>query len=162
MEFNEKQLQKFYRYAMSLTKNSEDAKDLLQTSIEKWLLASMDEIKAPESYFIRIIRNTFLDHVRKWSKRVESPLDDVQESKIISLDDKVLEDHICDKDQVFQLLEELSYEERELLFLWAVEGYSFQEISTLLNTPRGTLLARIHRMKKRLQQKEETMIEVHP
>lgn len=155
--FNEKQLQKFYNYAMCLAKNEEDAKDLLHTSIEKWLLASMDEIKAPESYFYRIIKNTFIDYVRKMSRRKTSPLDDVEESKIISLNEKELEDFVCDKQSVEELMKNLSHDDREVLFFWAVEGYSFQEISNMLEIPKGTLLARMHRMKKKLHKKNDEL-----
>ncbi len=149
--FDEKQLQKFYRYCLTLTKNEEDAQDLLQTGLEKWLLASMDEIKAPESYFYRILRNAFIDYIRKVGKRDISPLDSVEESKIISLNEKELEDFISDRDSVEKLMKELADQDREVLYFWAVEGYSFQEISGLLDIPKGTLLARMHRMKKKLQ-----------
>lgn len=148
--FSEEQIKKFYRYCMTLTKNEEDAQDLLQTGLEKWLLASMDEIKAPESYFYRILRNTFIDYVRKVSRREISPLDTVEESKIISLNEKELEDFVADKQSVEKLMGELSDQDREVLYFWAVEGYSFQEISKLMDVPKGTLLARMHRMKKKI------------
>lgn len=149
--FDEKQIQKFYRYCLTLTKNEEDAQDLLQTGLEKWLMASMDEIKAPESYFYRILRNTFIDYVRKVSKRDISPLDTVEESKVISLNEKEMEDFVADKQAVENLMTNLPDQDREVLYFWAVEGYSFQEISKLLDVPKGTLLARMHRMKKKLQ-----------
>jgi RNA polymerase sigma-70 factor (ECF subfamily) len=40
--------------------------------------------------------------------------------------------------------------EREILFLWAVEGYSTDEVARHLDRPRGSVLSIIHRMRKRL------------
>jgi RNA polymerase sigma-70 factor (ECF subfamily) len=36
-----------------------------------------------------------------------------------------------------------------VLFLWAVEGYTIDEISRQTGTARGTLLTRLHRLRKR-------------
>jgi RNA polymerase sigma-70 factor (ECF subfamily) len=44
---------------------------------------------------------------------------------------------------------ELGSAEREVLFLWAVEGYTIEEIAQQTDTPKGTLLTRLHRMRKR-------------
>ena len=37
-----------------------------------------------------------------------------------------------------------------MLYLWAVEEYTVDEIALLTETPRGTLLSRLHRLKKRV------------
>ncbi|MGB5310090.1 MAG: sigma-70 region 4 domain-containing protein, partial [Arenicellales bacterium] len=42
--------------------------------------------------------------------------------------------------------------DREVLFFWAVEGFSIREISEKLEISRGTLLSRIHRLRKRLSE----------
>lgn len=161
--FDAAQLKKFYGYCLSLTKDPEDAKDLLHTGVEKWLLADMDEIRAPKSYFFRILKNTFIDQLRSKGRKQTTSLDDVEESKIISLETQGLEDFICDKDEVYWLLESLGSKDRELLYLWAVEGFTFQEISEMTDTPRGSLLARMHRMKKKLADKRDKIgFEVRP
>jgi RNA polymerase sigma-70 factor (ECF subfamily) len=46
---------------------------------------------------------------------------------------------------------ELSIVEREILYLWAVEGYSTDEVAGHLDKPRNTVLSIIHRMRQRLQ-----------
>jgi len=40
--------------------------------------------------------------------------------------------------------------EREILHLWAVEGMTTAQIAEQLDTPRGTVLSRIYRMRQRL------------
>ena len=40
--------------------------------------------------------------------------------------------------------------ERELLFFWAVEGCTAQEIADRTDSPRGTVLSRIHRLRQKI------------
>jgi DNA-directed RNA polymerase specialized sigma24 family protein len=39
-------------------------------------------------------------------------------------------------------------------FLWVVEEYTMKEISELTGIPRGTLLSRIHRIRKKVASKK--------
>ena len=59
---------------------------------------------------------------------------------------------MIDQQHIAIILKELAPKERELLFLWAVEGNTVQELADRTNTSRGTLLSRLSRLKKRLQQ----------
>ena len=52
-----------------------------------------------------------------------------------------------DLDVVIAVLEPM---ERELLFLWAVEGYTAQELADQTGAPRGTVLARLHRLRSKI------------
>ena len=47
-------------------------------------------------------------------------------------------------------LQKLKPEEREAIYLNAVEGYTAREISDLTNRPRNTVLSHIHRGKQKL------------
>ena len=47
---------------------------------------------------------------------------------------------------------ELAPLDRDILYHWAVLGYSTDETCAQLDLPRGTLLSRIHRLRKTLQQ----------
>ena len=46
--------------------------------------------------------------------------------------------------------------ERDILFLWAVEGLSFTEVAVELNMARGTILSAMHRMRGRLSVDDKT------
>ena len=45
----------------------------------------------------------------------------------------------------------MDVDERELLYLFAIEGYTVQEIADDLGMKKGTLLSKIHRLKARLR-----------
>ena len=47
-------------------------------------------------------------------------------------------------------------EERELLFLWAVEEYTIEEIAHMKQVPKGTLQSKLHRLKKRIKLQQDS------
>jgi RNA polymerase sigma-70 factor (ECF subfamily) len=149
--FTKVDLNQYYRYCLSLTKNEEDAYDLLQTGLEKYLKKNGPHIEQPKSYLYRIFRNQFIDNVRK-NKRwgVEEYQD---RSNIALLKTEQFDDILIYQDEADRILSYLPVNDRELLYLWAVEGFTVQEIADFMEVPKGTLLSRLHRIKKRLRDK---------
>ena len=141
-------LNKLYRYALSLTKHEDQAYDLLHTSLEKFLSMSRSDITCVDRYLMRMIRNQFIDEQRKRQRHLALVEDTTHDIELEGVD---LHDLYIRQEQVDQLLTLLDSQESELLFLWAVEERSVQEIADLLNVPKGTLLSRLHRLKGRLR-----------
>lgn len=147
--FSDEELSRFYRYCVALTGNEADAFDLLQDSLEKFVRRGNRGIENQGGYFFRMIRNQFIDDLRrKQSQAVEL----YEEDKVIRLDSQSLEDIAMDREQAEQIMGMLNVQDRELLYLWAVEGLTVQEIADHLDIPKGTLLARIHRFRIRIQE----------
>lgn len=145
-------LNQLYRFAISLTNNEDQAYDLLQSCIEKYLKANTDDIQSPIAYLKRIIRNEFIDQARRsrFQYDVDSEvIDRINDEK--ALDEVSLEDVFIQLSEVASLLGTMTPEERELLYLWAVEEYTIDEIAQMKQVPRGTLLSKLHRLKKRVQ-----------
>ena len=140
--FSKEELNQFYRYCLALTGEEAKAHDLLQDSLEKYL-RKRNPVKSSRAYFRRIIRNLFIDQYRESSKREIIGLDE----NIIPTTDNDLENMVVNKEETQIILKELNREDRELLYLWAVEEYTARELADLLNCPRGTILSRLHRMK---------------
>lgn len=142
------QLQGLYRYSFCLTADRGRAEDLLQTSLEKWLRCG----KVPEyshAYIRKIMRNQFVDECRRLNRVAFEPID---EHGPVLLDETSLESlHIQHRliEQVFELL---NAAEREVLYLWAIDGYTAAEIGVALDQPRGTVLSRLHRIKQKIAQ----------
>ena len=146
--FNEEELNLFYRYCVALTGNEEDAFDLLQDSLEKFVRRGPSEPVNKKGYFFRMIRNQFIDDVRrrrKWQATIPD-----NEAKVIEIGHPSLEDIVMDREEAEKIMEMLDDRDRELLFLWAVEGLTIQEIADHLDIPKGTLLSRIHRFRARI------------
>lgn len=149
---NKDLLNQLYRYAISLTNNEDQAYDLLQSSIEKYLKADTNNIKTPIAYLKRMVCNEFIDIKRR--SRFQQDVDSETFEQIHNqnaLEAITLEDVFVQLSEVSALLATMTAEERELLYLWAVEEYTIDEIAKLKEVPRGTLLSKLHRLKKRIQ-----------
>jgi RNA polymerase sigma-70 factor (ECF subfamily) len=55
-------------------------------------------------------------------------------------------------ERVVHALENLPSEYKEVLLLWAVEDFSYKEISEALDIPMGTVMSRLHRARQRLSE----------
>ena len=156
--FDKDTLNRFYRYCLSLTHAPDTAYDLLQSSLEKVLRRQKarqdrsDELP-PLGYLYAIARNAFIDGQRHRTRFPSEPLDEETTGggAVSSVGFSALEDLMLDRSTVVSLMSQLEASERELLYLWAVEGYTIQEIAEHMHTPRGTLLSRLHRLRARIQ-----------
>jgi len=152
--FNEEQLQKLYRYTCALKGTEQDAYDLLQSSLEKYIKSDIAKQPStytnPVAYLRQIIRNTYIDQIRhnaliQW--------DDFDENEVTSsdLDWNGLEQSLINEQDAEYVIEKMNGLEREIIFLWAVEGYTTKEVAEYLNMPKNTVLSRIYRLRKKIQ-----------
>ncbi len=136
----EELLNQGYRYALALTKDEDQAFDLVQDSYVKIV-----ENKTPIQlgYLIKTIRNKFIDHQRrnkvklKWLVRRNRP-STIQQPKSV-------------EPNLEKMLALLSQRNREILILSVVQGYTAREIGQLMDIPRGTVLSILKRTKEKLK-----------
>ncbi len=142
-----------YRVAWRLTGNSSAAEDLVQESYSQaWQkIDSLRDHSKMRSWMFAILRNQYLKAIRK-KRPVASPEVDL------------IVDRRCDKteeyenaDIVQRALEELDENQRLPILLVSMEGMSVDEASEILDIPRGTVLSRMHRGRKRLKEIIETI-----
>lgn len=133
-----------FRYALSLTHNRHDAEDLIQQACLK-VLHSKGTLVG-KSYLFTAVRNLFYDGLRR--DHSHSPAEVIAES---ITDESASHIHAVDQKMDLEvILGCLRPEEREVLFLNCVEGYTAEEIGSLTDVPRGTVLSLLSRAKKRL------------
>lgn len=141
-----KLVQSGYRYAMSLTHNLHDAEDLIQQACLQVFRKRGKLIE--KSYLFVSIRNLFFDQCRSAGRKQKSSIYDD------SLVDPAVS-HVREVDgrvDVQQLLATLRSEEREVLYLNSIEGFTAQEISELTDQPRNSVLSLMSRAKKKLSE----------
>lgn len=144
-------LNQLYRYAMALTANKADAEDVLQTSIERYLKNCKLTLSDNLPLARKIMRNYWFDELRKLKVR-EGYADKVQqEHESISMLDNSLEDVCISEHDLSKIWTTLTDSQRELLYMHGVLNYTAQEIAQEQNQPRGSVLSRIHRLKKMLK-----------
>ncbi|MBV1880810.1 MAG: RNA polymerase sigma factor [Pseudomonadales bacterium] len=144
------QLNQLYRYAYSLTHNEDTAFDLVHDNVEKFLKSEDASIKEPLHFIMRCIRNSYIDDTRKHNLRLIKH-EEIRTTELIVSPD--LDEVLVSEGETDRLLQSLQPEERELIYLTVVEEYTVQEVSDMKNVPRGTLLSKLHRIKKSLKQK---------
>ncbi len=133
-------LQRGFRYALSLRNDRNGAEDLLQGAC---LRLSRKGGPWRFQYLVRVIRNLHIDQHRRDQKVMFERLHDVAG---VEPPTNVLRD-----DALERALGRLRPEDRELLYLSAVEGYTASEIGELTGKPRGTVLSALHRAKEKLR-----------
>ena len=147
--FDRTALNRMYRYCYSLTNNEDAAYDLLQDGLERYLRVRPDAPMAPFSYLRRIVRNRFIDGLRDRGAQI---LDNAAEidPDCVAIGFGSLEGTVIAQQDLERIWDVLDPFERELLHLWALEGYTGKEVAEQLGLPLGTVLARIHRLRQRL------------
>ena len=144
-------------YAYSLTKNSDNAKDLVQEAIFKaWKSAeSYDSNVEIKTWFYTIIRNTFLDELKKRKFRKEDQ---------IVRDREVLEQIPTDCDPVEILMarertesvrkaiENLALPYRIRIVMHDFEGISYEEIAIILGNSRNDASHKVKEAREKLRQ----------
>ncbi len=154
--FNKTQLNQLYQYSYSLTNNPDNAYDLLQTGLEKYLKQANTNIEYKIAYVRQIIRNQFIDDQRRIQRIIFDSLETDKLHTTLAIDTSSLEQIVISEQQVAIIWKILTVSEREILYLWAVEGYSAKQISEEINIPRGTILSKIHRLKHKVNKEFET------
>lgn len=147
--FDQKELHGFYSYCMALTGNEQAAWDLLQDGLEKWVKRSDERVRHPHRYFKRILRNRYIDNYRRRALKAEQPYD--EEDAVMQISTQPLEDIVATRQEVEAIMQRLTSEDRELLYLWAVEEYTARNIADLLEVPRGTILSRLYRLRVKIK-----------
>jgi RNA polymerase sigma-70 factor (ECF subfamily) len=147
--FDRDTLNRLYRYSRSLCEQDSDAFDLLQSALERCVRTPPRDPAAAVSYAMKVIRNLFVDQCRSDARVSLEPFD--EHGSALDFDLSGLESLMMDRSELELAWAELSVVEREILYLWAVEGYSTNEVAGHLDRPRNTVLSIIHRMRQRLK-----------
>lgn len=137
-------LQAGYRYALSLSHHHHDAEDLVQ---QAWMQCASRYGKPDKrSLLYTTIRNLFYDRCRRGKIVSFEPIPEDTEFP----DPSNLENSVGNSRDLDVLLTTLRAEEREALFLNAVEGRTAKEIAEMTGSSRNSILSLIHRARKKL------------
>jgi RNA polymerase sigma-70 factor (ECF subfamily) len=151
--------------ALRMTRNRSDAEDLVQeTYIKGWRsFHTFQEGTNLRAWLFRIMTNTYINKYNAQKRKsAEVELDDVEElflyKRLGSIDQSQLSSSAEDQmlelftdDEVKNALEELPDDFRIPVLLSDVDGFSYKEISEMLEIPIGTVMSRLHRGRKAMQ-----------
>ncbi len=143
---------RLYRYAFSLAREEELARELVQLSAVKALGAKtvpQDE-SAYRAWLFVILRNAFLDHLRH--HRISQSLFEAEPEHA---DAPAMEywrgdERLINVLNVKQALAKLRPNDQEIIGLVDMAGLSYAEAAEVLDVPAGTVMSRISRARARL------------
>lgn len=138
------------------TKNQDEANDILQEGFIKVFSKLKDFTFSGsfEGWIRRIIVNTALDHIRKNAKFVDDIQLDVVDYQVGS-DETILESLMAE--DLMQLIQTMPTGYKVVFNMYAIEGYSHQEIATALGVSESTSKTQYLRAKNYLKTKIELL-----
>ncbi|HNQ11817.1 MAG TPA: sigma-70 family RNA polymerase sigma factor [Bacteroidia bacterium] len=141
-------------YALKLTRNSEDANDLVQETMYK-AIANSEKFKKGtnlKGWLYTIMRNIFINNYRRM---VNSNIfnDDSENQYYLNSATRVDRNNGEKKLTMQEIETELSKlnDKLKVPFMMSYTGYKYEEIADQLNVPLGTIKIRIHNARKKLQ-----------
>jgi len=144
-----------YNLARWLTRDETDAEDVVQ---EAYLRAykHFGSFHGGDGrpWVLAIVRNTcytWMQHNRSPELTISLD-DDLHEIENKDLNPEALLLQSADTQMVRQALEELPVEFREVIVLRELEDLSYKQIADVVDIPMGTVMSRLARARKRLQQ----------
>lgn len=147
-------------FACHLTKNEDEAQDLLQeTAYKAFKYRSMYQPHTNlRAWLMTIMRNTFINDYRQ-KKRRQTLNDQTPNNFFLNSGDRVVvnlgESEITIK-EVTRLIDSLE-DWMKIPFLMHYQGYKYDEIATELDIPLGTVKSRIFFARKKLQESLQLM-----
>ena len=144
--------QQLYYFALSLTKDREDAQDLVQESTLR-ALTYRDRYQDNTNFrawLYTIMKNTFINNHRR-SKRTKSLMDSVERERSVvrQVRTSASSESTLVRSELESSLQRLESSFRQP-FLLHHEGFKYQEIADQLGIPIGTVKSRIHQARQRL------------
>jgi RNA polymerase sigma-70 factor (ECF subfamily) len=143
-----------YNLARWLTRNDHDAEDVTQEAYLR-ALKFFDGFRGGDgrAWLLAIVRNTCFTWLkRNHPKEIQSTIDDQVETLESDVSPEAELIQKADAQVIRRALEDLPAEYREVIVLREMEELSYKEIAELIDIPLGTVMSRLARARKRLQE----------
>lgn len=147
-----------YLTALGFVGNEDDAKDLSQEAFIKVYQArkSFDTERPFYPWFYKILKNHCLNFIKRFMKKTEDLYynDTTGQERFASPDLSPIERlEKREREVILRLaISRLSDDHREIIVLKNFKGYSYKEISEILQLPIGTVMSRLYYARKMLKE----------
>lgn len=142
-------LPRLRRFGRAITRNPEDADDLVQIAVER-ALTRADQWEPGtrlDSWIFRIMKNAWIDEVRSRTRRSQLFAAE-EEGENVGVSPMEQHDNVM---EVQKAMAQLSDDHRLVIGLVLIEGLPYKEAAETLEIPIGTLTSRLARGREALQ-----------
>lgn len=151
-----------YTFAYHLVYNEDDANDLVQEAYLKAyrFIHRYQEGTNPKAWLFRILKNAFINEYRKKSRRPNQvdledfiTYHDGEESGVYAGYSDLRQDMFDAMmgDEVTMAINNLAPDFKLVILLCDIEGFTYEEISKIVNIPIGTVRSRLFRARNMLK-----------
>ena len=152
--------QQAYVFALQLIGHPDDALDVAQDAMVRFFrsLGRFDPSRPVRPWLLRIVRNLVRDRARRLRIRRTESLEPANDDALRfdprddAPDPEALATRREQQALVWKCLQELHPRYREVLVLRDYQDLSYADIATTLKIPRGTVMSRLHRARRLLQE----------
>lgn len=152
-----------YNFAYRLTFDADDSKDLVQDTYLKAFrfINSFERGTNAKAWLFRILKNSFINDFRKKSKQ-PAKVDYNEVEQFYNSDDagaKITSDLRVEAvqdmigDEISGALNGIPVDFRTVIILSDLEGFTYEEMSKILDIPIGTVRSRLHRARNMMKEK---------
>lgn len=148
-------LDAMFNFALKLTKDPDEAEDLVQDTVVKAFrfFDSYEMGTNSKAWIFQILKNSFINNYRKQSKQphrvdydeVSSFYESIRAERTDTSDLEDLMYREMVDDHVSAALEDLPEDFRTVVLLCDIEEFTYEEAAIMLDVPIGTIRSRLHR-----------------
>lgn len=130
-------------YAYSVCSDHHLAEDLSQEVLAKVLESKVapSNPKELKPYAFRMLRNLYIDYIRKQSLRTEY----LATQRHLEAKYQINNCALIDEYLVNQAFSSLNEQQREIIYLVDILGYKYREVAEVTGLPTGTVMSRLNR-----------------
>jgi len=159
----QKYMQRAYYSALGLVGSHDSAVDLSQEAFIR-AFRSMKKFQAGKNFFTwyyRILRNLCFNHLRDRARHAR-PFSEIREEELESImDSDGATGNVIERNEtqrlVWEALESLIEQEREIIILKDMQDLSYKEIAEVYDCPVGTVMSRLFTARQALKAKLERL-----
>lgn len=143
-----------YRTAYRLTRSVHDAEDLVQEVCVRAYprLDELAQLDNPRAWLTCVMQRVFIDSTRRYERSHVESLETTRQESLVSEAPGLAEqtDEAQKSRRLDQAWQRLDKDQRALLALHDIEGYSLAELTDMTGLKEGTLKSRLHRARVKL------------
>lgn len=158
-------LNALYNYALHLTMNPDDANDLVQETYLKAykFFSSFERGTNCKAWLFKILKNNYINRFRKNAREpgkvdydlIKDFYHTIKDTRRDSSETETDYFHSLLHEEVYTALQSLPEEFREVIQLCDIEGFTYEEIANMVESPIGTVRSRLYRGRKLLREQLE-------